>query len=243
MHTLPTINARYWAFVISSTTLGETAGDLISQTLDLGYAGGSILLIALFFVAMAFEIALTRQREALYWTVIIFASIGGTTLSDYVTRSLGLGYPLGTLVIGAALTVVLVTWWLSARSLDIKGAFSRRTELLYWLAILASSTLGTVFGDLISNGTKLGFAGGTLVLLGLLAALVVVVLFTNVSRTACYWLGIIITHPLGATMGDSMTKNEGLNLGNVWSSVILLAVFGTIIGASRLFRTSAVVTA
>ena len=130
MHTLPRINARYWAFVLSATTLGETAGDLISMTLDLGYGGGTIVLLAMFVVATAIAIVMRRAHEGVYWTVIVLASIGGTTLSDYVTRTLGFGYPLGTVVIGAVLAGVLGAWRMSARSLDLQASLTRRTELL-----------------------------------------------------------------------------------------------------------------
>lgn len=237
MKKLPPINLIYWVFIISSTTLGETAGDLISQTLDLGYGMATLVIVGMFALAVAAAVLTKVQHAALYWIVIILASIGGTTLSDYVSRTLDVGYLGDTLVVAAALGVVMVAWRMSVKSLALDSPLSRWTEILYWAAILISSTLGTALGDLLSNGTAVGFGGGTLVLLGLLAVVGALALFTKVSRAACYWLGIVITHPLGATMGDYMTKEEGFNLGNIWSSVILLGVFAAIV-AGRLVMAS-----
>ncbi len=153
--TLPKIDGLYWALVISSTTLGETAGDLISQTLGLGYGGGTAVLLGLFLVAMIVEVSRRKSHAALYWTTLTLASIGGTTLSDWAARTLGLGYPISAVVVLAALVAALVAWRLSTRSLDpantLGAALSRRAESLYWLAIFASSTLGTVIGDLLSK--------------------------------------------------------------------------------------------
>lgn len=270
--TLPKIDGLYWALVISSTTLGETAGDLISQTLGLGYGGGTAVLLGLFLVAMIVEVSRRKSHAALYWTTLTLASIGGTTLSDWAARTLGLGYPISAVVVLAALVAALVAWRLSTRSLDpvntLGAELSRRAESLYWLAIFASSTLGTVIGDLLSkdeldlgevigaDGKELverslsdtmfgewianhgihqagfGFGDDTtaMVLLGLLAVVTCVALFTRVSRMTCYWAGIIVTHPLGAAAGDYMTKEDGLDMGNTKASAILLAVLLAVAG-------------
>lgn len=266
--TLPKIDGLYWALVLSSTTLGETAGDLISQTLGLGYGGGTAALLALFIVAMGIEVSRRKSHPALYWTTLTLASIGGTTLSDWAARTLGLGYPISAALVLAALVAALAAWKLSARSLDLSASLSRRTESLYWLAIFASSTLGTVVGDLLSkdeldlgevigaDGKDLiarslsdtmfgewiaghgihqagfGFGDDTtaMVLLGLLVLVTGIALFTRASRMACYWAGIIVTHPLGAAAGDYMTKEDGLDMGNTRASAILLAVLLAVAG-------------
>jgi uncharacterized membrane-anchored protein len=149
--TLPRIDGLYWALVISATTLGETAGDLISQTLGLGYGGGTIALVAMFVVAMAAECALSRRVGWLYWTVLTLASIGGTTLADWCARTLGLGYPVSACLIGATLVVTLSAWKLWTRSRDLRASFDTAGEVFYWLAILSSSTFGTSIGDLLSK--------------------------------------------------------------------------------------------
>ena len=237
MKHLPPLNLRYWIMIVSATTLGETAGDLLSMSLHLGYAGGSVALITLFIAALTVELKTRTQSWALYWTVIILASTAGTTISDFITRSLHLGYGWGTLLIACCLMVIMLVWRQTATSVSVRTGFDRRTEFLYWSAILVSSTLGTSFGDLIANGTALGFAGGTMVLAGLLVVVAVLTRWTRLSHTVCYWLAIIITHPIGATMGDSLTKPEGANLGNVWSSVLLVVVFGIVVAAGRFHQT------
>jgi uncharacterized membrane-anchored protein len=269
--TLPRIDGLYWALVISSTTLGETAGDLISQTLGLGYGGGTVVLLALFAAAMVAEVLSARSHAGLYWTTLTLASIGGTTLADYLARSLGLGYPCSTLAVLAILVAALVAWKLWTRSLDLGAALDARGESLYWVCILASSTLGTAIGDLLSKdelnlddmtladtrfgewmaahhvpqagmGVGDGMTAGILV--AALVAVVAMALRTKVSRVTCYWAGIIVTHPLGAALGDYMTKDDGLNLGNTVSTLILAVVLAIVgVFAWRRARSLRTVTA
>lgn len=253
--TLPRINGLYWALVISSTTLGETSGDLISQTLGLGYGGGTIVLLSLFVVAMVAEVLSPQRHAWLYWTTLTLASIGGTTLSDWAARSLGLGYPIATVMIGLSLLATLTGWKLWTHSRDLRAAVDAPGELLYWLAILSSSTFGTAIGDLLSKdelnldglslgdtafgqwvanqhfpqaGVGLGDGLTTAILLGLLVAVTGLALGTKLSRVVCYWAGIVVTHPLGAALGDYFTKADGLNLGNAWSTLILAAAFAVV---------------
>jgi uncharacterized membrane-anchored protein len=261
--TLPRIDGLYWALVISSTTLGETAGDLISQTLGLGYGGGTIVLLTLFVAAMVAEVLSPRRCAWLYWTALTLASIGGTTLSDWAARSLGLGYPFATAMIALLLIATLTGWKLRTHSRDLRAVVDAPGELLYWLAILSSSTFGTAIGDLLSKdelnldglslgdtpfgqwvashhlpqaGAGLGDGVTTGILLGLLVVVTGLALRTKLSRVTCYWAAIIVTHPLGAALGDYFTKDEGLNLGNAWSTLILaaaLAVVGVIAARRR----------
>jgi uncharacterized membrane-anchored protein len=229
MKKLPTIDPLYWIMIISANTIGESGGDLISQTLGLGYGTGTAALVALFAVAVIVALWTKVQHPSIYWITIILSSTAGTTMSDFVTRTMGLGYGLGTLAILIAMTAIFLAWRFVSPKHSIHDPLSRTTEFLYWSAILCSSTLGTAFGDFISNGTPLGFAGSTLVLAGVLAVVAALALFTNVSRDFCYWLGIIVTHPLGATMGDYSTKDEGFGLGNFRATVILATIFLAIV--------------
>ena len=256
--TLPKIDGVYWALVISSTTLGETAGDLISQTLGLGYGGGTIVLLALFAAAAIAEITVRRSVAWLYWTTLTLASIGGTTLADFAARTLGLGYPVSTALVALSLVATLAAWKAWNRSTDLRAALSPVGEGMYWLAILSSSTLGTAIGDLLSKaelnldglslsdtafgewmsahhvplaGMGIGDGATAAVLVAGLVVATCVALFTRVSRVGCYWTGIVVTHPLGAALGDFMTKEEGLGLGNTWSSLILAVVLA-IVGVS-----------
>jgi uncharacterized membrane-anchored protein len=229
MKKLPTIDPLYWIMIISANTIGESGGDLISQTLGLGYGTGTAALVALFAVAVIVALWTKVQHPSVYWITIILSSTAGTTMSDFVTRSLGFGYGYGTLAILITMAAIFLVWRFVSPKHSIDDPLSRTTEFLYWAAILTSSTLGTAFGDFISNGTPLGFAGGTMILAAVLAVIAALALFTNVSRDLCYWLGIIVAHPLGATMGDYFTKDEGFGLGNFKATLILATIFLAIV--------------
>lgn len=243
MKHLPKINLFYWALIVSANTMGETAGDLISQTFNLGYGGGTIALIVLFVIALLLSIYSKNQKPLLYWTVITLASTAGTTISDFISRSffhlqLGFteneGYTYGTIFLAIALILIFGIWKYSSKNNTLENGLNRRTEFLYWIAILTSSTLGTALGDLLAHNTQLGFDGGTLLLLVLLTVVVVLVYATKISKEILYWLAIILTHPIGATMGDYMTKPEGMNLGNIKASLALVLVFAVVIIAGTL---------
>lgn len=225
MKKLPNINTQYWALIISATTLGETGADLISQTLNLGYGAATLAFLTVFIIVLAAELKTKIQHPALYWVVITLASLMGTTISDYVTRTLGLGYAWGTLLVASILAAIFYAWRKLTKHASVQGTLNVKTEFLYWAAILASSTLGTALGDYIADATPLGFGGGALLLMALLALITLLALLTKISRDVCYWLAIVVTHPMGATLGDFMTKPAGLNFGNVSASVILLIMF------------------
>jgi uncharacterized membrane-anchored protein len=245
MKHLPQINLFYWALIISANTMGETAGDLISQTFNLGYGGGTILLIALFLIALIISICSKSQKPLLYWIVITLASTAGTTISDFISRSffhlqLGFtenqGYTFGTVLLIAALVFTFSIWKYHSKTNTIENGLNKQTEFLYWIAILTSSTLGTAFGDLLAHNTPLGFDGGTLLLLLFLVVVVGLVYLTKISRELLYWLAIILTHPIGATMGDYLTKPEGMNFGNIKSSLVLVVVFIVVIITGQLTK-------
>ena len=233
MKHLPKINPFYWALVISANTMGETAGDLISQTFNLGYGGGTIALLFLLFVAIAHSIYSKSQKPFLYWTVITLASTAGTTISDFISRTLGFGYILSTLLLLFLLSFTFYIWKWFSKVDPINQGLNKTTEFLYWICILSSSTLGTAFGDLLAHDTPLGFDFGTLFLLALLIIVVALDYFSNCSKTLIYWLAIILTHPIGATIGDYMTKPEGMNLGNSNASLILVVVFILVIAIRK----------
>jgi uncharacterized membrane-anchored protein len=245
MKHLPKINLFYWALIISANTMGETAGDLISQTFGLGYGGGTIALLVLFLIALTISIYSKSQKPLLYWTVITLASTLGTTISDFISRSffhlqLGFtenqGYLFGTIILIVALIATFGIWKYQSRTNTIENGLDKQTEFLYWIAILTSSTLGTAFGDLLAHNTPLGFDGGTLLLVILLAVVVGLYFLTKLSRELLYWFAIILTHPIGATMGDYLTKPQGFNLGNIKASLVLVVVFIIVIATGQLTK-------
>jgi uncharacterized membrane-anchored protein len=245
MKPLPKISLFYWALIISANTMGETAGDLISQTFNLGYGGGTIALLVIFLLALAISIYSKSQKPLLYWTVITLASTLGTTISDFISRSFfhlqlefteNQGYTFGTIILIVALILTFSIWKYHSKTNTIENGLNKRTEFLYWIAILTSSTLGTAFGDLLAHNTPLGFDGGTLLLLGLLAVVIGLYFLTTISREILYWCAIILIHPIGATMGDFLTKPEGFNLGNIKASLVLVVVFIIVIVTGQLTK-------
>lgn len=224
---IPAIVATFWIMKICATTLGETAGDLLSMTMGVGYAAASAILLGFFLVTLVAQLAARRYHPALYWAVIVSTSTAGTTMSDMMNRTLGLGYAAGSLVLVTTLLAILGIWRATEKSLAVDQVATRRGELFYWAAILVSNTLGTALGDYLADDSGLGFAGGALLIGGLLALVLLATYFTRASRVLLFWVAFVLTRPFGATMGDVLTKSRdegGLDLGTLGSSAVLLGV-------------------
>ena len=227
MRKIAEVTLLFWIMKICATTLGETAGDLLAQTMNVGYGVSSAILIGLFLVLLLGQLAARRYIPALYWAVILATSTAGTTMSDYMDRTLGLGYATGSLILVALLLVVLGLWWASERTLSVSDITTRRGELFYWTAILISNTLGTALGDYLADSSGLGFGGGALLIGSLLAVVVLAYYFTGISRVVLFWIAFVLTRPFGATFGDLLTKpvaKNGLGFGTQGSSLILLGL-------------------
>ena len=242
LNKLPHVTLVFWVMKIAATTLGETAGDLLSMTLAVGYAVSSVILLGCFVLALLGQLAARRYHPALYWSVILATSTAGTTMSDFMDRSLGLGYAKGSALLVTLLSAVLLVWRRSEGSLAVDRALSRRAELFYWTAILLSNTLGTALGDFLADDSGLGFAGGALLIASLLALVVALTLLTRLSRVALFWVAFVLTRPFGATMGDVLTKSPklgGLGLGTLGSSAVLFALLaGFVVRESFVLRAS-----
>lgn len=236
MKKLPQITALFWLMKIAATTLGETGGDLLAQTLKVGYAVSSLLFIGLFLASLVTQLRATRFHPALYWTVIVATSTAGTTMSDFLNRSAGLGYAGGALVLISCLGVVFLGWHRSGQTFAVEQISTFRGELLYWTAILFSNTLGTSLGDFLADDTGLGFAGGALVIGGVMVLVFAARYITPISGTLLFWVAFVLTRPLGATVGDFFSKpleKGGLDLGTVGSSVALATILLVAIGYSQ----------
>jgi len=227
MKKIPGVTLLFWVMKICATTLGETGGDLLAQTLNLGYALSSLLFSGVFFVTLAGQLAARHYIPALYWAVILATSTAGTTMSDYMDRTLGLGYATGSAILVTILLVVLGLWRLTEKSLSVTEITTRRGELFYWTAILFSNTLGTALGDFLADDSGLGFSGGALLIGSLLALVVLAHFFTRISSVFLFWIAFVLTRPFGATFGDLLTKpiaKHGLGFGTQSSSLILLGL-------------------
>lgn len=232
MNKLPEVTLFFWIMKIAATTLGETAGDLLSMTLNIGYALSSMILVGLFLASVVTQLKSKSYHPLLYWTVILSTSTAGTTISDFMDRTLGLGYAKGTLILVTFLAAIFMYWRFSAYSFSVQNIRTFKVELLYWIAILFSNTLGTALGDFLADSSGLGFAGGAILIGGLLTLTVLANYFTRVSKTLLFWIAFVLTRPFGATMGDVLTKSHekgGLNFGTIGSSVVLGSILGILI--------------
>lgn len=203
---VPEIVLSFWVIKIAATTLGETGGDTLSMSFKLGYAVSSFVFAALFIAAVVAQIRAKAFHPWLYWGTIVATTLVGTTMADFADRSLGIGYVGGSASLFVLVLLVLGLWRLSTGSVSVANISTTRNEVFYWATILASNTLGTALGDLLSDDTVLGFAGGTAAFAGLLALIAGLYAFTRLSHTLLFWAAFVLTRPFGATAGDLLTK-------------------------------------
>ena len=224
MNKVAKVTALFWVIKMCATTLGETGGDLLSMTLGVGYAVSTMILLGFFLVALTAQLLTKKYHPPLFWFVILTTLTAGTTLSDFMDRTLGLGYARGSLILIGILVAILAAWRLSQKSLSVDNISTPRAEVFYWAAILVSNTLGTAMGDFLADNSGLGFMGGAVLIGSLLAVVVLAYYFTRINRVALFWMAFVLTRPFGATFGDLLTKpkeNGGLELGTINSSAIL----------------------
>jgi uncharacterized membrane-anchored protein len=230
MNKLPAITFSFWVMKICATTLGETAGDLLSMTLNIGYAVSSVILLSFFLGTLIIQLFSKKYHPVIYWAVILSTSTAGTTVSDFMDRTMKLGYANGAMILVALLISILVIWKVTEKSLSVTNIKSLRGELFYWTAILFSNTLGTALGDFLADNSGLGFSGGAILIGSLLLVIVLAYRFTKISHVILFWLAFVLTRPFGATFGDLLTKTHekgGLNFGTMGSSLILFIILAT----------------
>lgn len=237
MTNLPKITLAFWIMKICATTLGETAGDLLSTTLEIGYALSSVVLFAAFLIALMAQLSTRKHYPLLFWMVVLSTSTMGTTLSDLMDRTLDMGYACGSVFLMAILGFVFALWYFTEGTLSIWSVRSRRSQLFLWCAILVSNTLGTALGDFLADDSRLGFAGGAAVIGSALLVIVILHYGSRLSAVMLFWLAFVLTRPLGATVGDYLTNDHeqgGLGFGTVGSSAVLLATLIAFVGIATL---------
>ena len=222
---VPQVTLLFWIVKILATTLGETGGDMLSMSMNLGYALSTLIFFLPFIVLVTLQIQASRFFPWLYWAVIVGTTLAGTTMADFADRSMHVGYPGGTTILFTLVILSLVVWKISVGTVSVNNIVTHKAEAFYWITILFSNTLGTALGDWTSEGT--GFAGGVCLFLGLLAVIALLFYFTKISHTVLFWSAFILTRPLGATMGDLLTKphsDGGLNLSRFLASGVIAVV-------------------
>ena len=220
---VPAITLGFWIIKILATTFGETAGDTVSMTLDLGYLVGTAIFLAMLILLVATQIRARSFHPFLYWATIIASTTAGTTMADFATRSLGIGYPGGSLLLLGLVLASLCVWHRSTGSISVATVHEPRAELYYWITITFSQTLGTALGDWLADG-PLGYLGAAGIFGSLLAILALLYFKSSVSRVTLFWAAFILTRPLGATVGDFLDKpiaKGGLDFSRPLASVIL----------------------
>ncbi|MEY4160079.1 MAG: hypothetical protein RLZZ136_700 [Pseudomonadota bacterium] len=229
---VPAVTAGFWAIKILATTLGETGGDTLSMTYDFGYLASSLIFIVPLILLVAAQVKALRFHPALYWATIIASTTAGTTMADFATRSLGIGYLGGSLLLLASVIASLIAWRGVTGSVAVESVSTPRAELFYWLTITFSQTLGTALGDWAADDGGLGYLGGALAFGSLLLLLVALWRWSGISRVLLFWAAFILTRPLGATVGDFLDKplaQGGLDLSRSLASAILASTIAVLI--------------
>jgi uncharacterized membrane-anchored protein len=227
LNKVPEVTLIFWIIKIAATTLGETGGDSITMTLNWGYLAGTLLFLSLLVVLLVAQIMAERFRPFLYWATIVASTTFGTTMADFATRSLGIGYTGGSLLLFACLMAILALWYWSQGTISVDTVSTPKVEAFYWAAITFSQTLGTALGDWIADTGGLGYEGGALVFGAGLALLAGLYFWTSTSRVLLFWAAFILTRPLGATLGDFLdkpTSHGGLDLSRPLASLVI-AIF------------------
>lgn len=234
---VPRVTLAFWVVKILATTFGETGGDALSMTLNLGYAISTLIFLAFFIVTLAAQIASKHYHPVFYWAVVVATTTVGTTTSDYFDRTLGLGYVKSSAILLALVIAILVAWHLTTGRIVVDRVINRRDEIFYWVTILVSNTLGTALGDFVATTTGLGFEGGSLVFAVLIAVVAGLHFFTGLPTSVLFWAAYVLTRPLGATLGDMLTKptaEGGLNLGRFSSSLVIAVLMIILISVTSL---------
>jgi len=229
---VPEVTLGFWVIKILATTLGETGGDAVSMSMNLGYLVGTAIFMVLFVAAVALQIAAKAFHPVLYWVTIIASTTVGTTLADFADRSLGIGYLGGSILLSALLIAALFSWHKSLGSIDISSVHTPKAEGFYWLTIMFSQTLGTALGDWTADSAGLGYTGAAAIFGGMLLLVVFAYFFTALSRTALFWTAFVLTRPLGAVVGDYLDKpvaEGGLEFSRYAATGALLAAIAFLI--------------
>jgi uncharacterized membrane-anchored protein len=223
---VPAVTLGFWLIKIFATTVGETGGDALSMTLKLGYAVSTVIFLILFILALTVQVRVDRYHPAVYWLVVVTTTTVGTTTSDFFDRTLGIGYVRSSIILSICVVVVLALWRFTTGRLEFENIRTRKDEVFYWLTILIANTLGTALGDYVADDVGLGFQRGALVFAVSLAVVAAAHQFQLAPRSVLFWAAYVLTRPLGATVGDTITKppaEGGFGLGRITSSLLIAA--------------------
>lgn len=226
------ISLLFWLMKIVATTLGETLGDYIAQTLNLGYTIGLLVTTVFFMIVLAIQLQAKKYIPVFYWLAIIATTTLGTEISDFIDRSLHLGYTIGSILLFSGLVITLLLWYKKFKNLNVYPITNKNKEIYYWIAILFSNSLGTAFGDYLSDVIGLSYLNGALVTAAIILIVVLLHYTTKINHIILFWIAFIFSRPFGATFGDFLTKpitKGGLDLGTLSASIVSLLVMSVLI--------------
>ena len=229
---VPAVTLGFWIIKIAATTLGETGGDTVTMTMNLGYLIGTAIFLSLLVLFVIWQIAARKFHPLLYWATIIASTTAGTTMADFADRSLGIGYTGGSALLLFCLLASLALWYWSEGTVSVATVSTPKVEAFYWATITFSQTLGTALGDWMADTSGTGYAGGAVVFLGALAIVAAAYYWTNISHVLLFWAAFILTRPLGATVGDFLDKplsDGGLSLSRPLASGVIAVFIGACI--------------
>ncbi|MGG5207679.1 COG4705 family protein [Chryseobacterium sp. MIQD13] len=221
------ITILFWLMKITATTLGETLGDFISMTLNLGYTVGIGITLLFFIIIISIQLNVKKYIPIVYWMVIAATTTLGTEISDFIDRTLKTGYLTGSLILVSGLLMTLFLWYRKYNNLKIYPVFERTKEIYYWAAILFSNSLGTAFGDFLSDNLGYSYLAGAVITGVIILVVVFLHYFTKINHVLLFWIAFVFTRPFGATFGDFLTKpvvKGGLNLSTLYASLVSLAL-------------------
>ena len=241
---VPQVTFAFWIAKILATTLGETGGDSVSMTLQLGYAESTLIFLGFFLVALVAQVRSSRYHPVIYWAVVVATTTVGTTTSDYFDRTLGLGYVKSSAILLCAVFVLLAAWRSSTGAIRVDQIANRKDEIFYWVTILVSNTLGTALGDFVATTAGLGFERGALVFASLIAVVALLYHYRLLASTILFWAAYVLTRPLGATLGDTLTKapsDGGFGWGRISSSMVIAVLLCLVVGLTSLRKRQAII--
>jgi len=226
------ITVLFWIMKIIATTLGETLGDFIAHTLGLGYSIGILITLGFFVIVLTVQLYSKKYVPLYFWLVIIATTTLGTEISDFMDRSLGLGYTVGSIILVIGLIATLAVWYSQYKNLEVYPIIEKKKELFFWTAVLFSNSLGTAFGDYLSDVAGLSYIYGAMVTAGIIGIVLLLHYFTKINQVVLFWIAFVFTRPFGATFGDLLTEpldKGGMDLGTLPASIVSIVLIGILI--------------
>lgn len=230
------ITLLFWLMKVVATTLGETLGDFISMTLNYGYVAGLAITLVILVVALLIQLNAKEYEPVKYWFVIMGTTTLGTEISDFIDRTLHMGYLFGSIILALCLAVSILFWYRTYKNLEVYPIVEKKKELLFWIAVLFSNSLGTAFGDFLSDNLGLSYLHGAMVTGSIIILVVLLHYFTKFNQILLFWIAFIFTRPFGATFGDFLTKpfaKGGLELSTLYASLCSLTLMTIMIAIAH----------